>query len=195
VGDVQHRAQVDVDDLGPEIGGRFQEGDEEVPASIVDEDLDRAELDLDPLDGGLTGGQIGQVEGNRHGLAALGADTPGHGLGRGLVDIGHDDLGAVLGETQAGRRPDPPAPAGYDNNFPFRPFKAISPPAWAGAAARNPRQAARKSRPDRPESLPVFWFDGYGRPDFMSTYLHISTGDNRLFAFLTRESNAAIVAR
>jgi hypothetical protein len=96
-------------------------------ARVVVEDVERAEAMGRLVDHPLDVGLEGHVPRHGDGLSARPLDERHRLLGRGLVDVGHADPGAVLGE-QDGRLPaHPHAGAGDERHLPREPRPEASP--------------------------------------------------------------------
>ena len=91
--------EVDVEYLLPVAQRQVFHGCEAQDAGGVDEDVDVAEVGDGGIDGGLNLGLVGGVHLVALGVdAKLGSEVGGSGLDLLLVQIEHDDVGAIAGE-------------------------------------------------------------------------------------------------
>jgi hypothetical protein len=123
---VQRTDQVDGDESCPTtpcVG--LQERAEHVPAGVVDQHVDRAELRSDARYGRIDLVAPGDVAAKALRGAARGPDLAGHPVGGGLVEIEHGDLGAFLGEAPAGRPADAAAAARHDDGLAFESLHGV----------------------------------------------------------------------
>jgi hypothetical protein len=120
LGDVQDRSQIDVDDLRPEVRLRLQEGRKQIPARVVDQNVNRADLGLNLRNCGGCRVVVNEVHDHGRRIAAASLDLPHDLFGRRGADIGDDDPRALFGEPPAGGRSDAPAAAGHHNYFIFQ---------------------------------------------------------------------------
>ena len=104
VGEVDRRPQVDGDQPVPRLALAGHERLHLVPAGVVHQDVDLAELRHERVDAG----RVGEVD--AVGGATL--DRRGHLLGAGLVQVAHRDLGTERGEVTADGRTDAAGAAG-----------------------------------------------------------------------------------
>ena len=94
--------EVDVDDLVPVGERQVLHGCEAQDAGGVDENVDAAEVGDGGIDGGLNLGLVGGVHLVALGVdAKLGSEVGGSGPDFLLVQVEHDDVGAIAGELAA----------------------------------------------------------------------------------------------
>ena len=94
--------EVDVEHLLPVAQRQVLHSGEAQDAGGVDEDVDAAEVGDGGVDGGLNLGLVGGVHLVALGVdAKLGSEVGGSGLDLLLVQVEHDDVGAIAGELAA----------------------------------------------------------------------------------------------
>ena len=115
VAHVERAAQVDGDQLVPQLGRGVDEVDEAVPAGVVHQHVGRAHLALELGDGLADRRVVGDVDARYEGLAARLHDLVGDPVGAVAVLVEHADLAAVSGEAPADGAADRAAAAGDDD--------------------------------------------------------------------------------
>src|SRR5688500_3058456 len=114
-----HRAaQVDGEDLVPELGRGLNERHRLVPAGAVDQDVQSTGATGAGVDGGVDGGDVGDVERLRGGHAARLLDLGGDGARAGRIQIGDRHAGALAGEGVRDAAPDAAGGAGDERRTP-----------------------------------------------------------------------------
>ena len=114
---VQRAGQIDGDQLLPLALARSSRRAEHVPAGVVDQDVDRAELRLCRADGGIDVGPLGDVAGERRGDAAGRPRSRRRPCSLLEIEVEYGDFGAFAGEPAAGRPADAAAAAGDDDDL------------------------------------------------------------------------------
>ena len=71
MGDVQYGSKVDGDELFPEFGLALEERHEQIPADVVDQDIDRPKIGFDAGHQVARGSKIRQIDGIGAGRAAV----------------------------------------------------------------------------------------------------------------------------
>ena len=111
---VQRAGQVDGDELFPLGGHGFEEGLEHIPAGVIDQHGDGAELGLSGGHSRIDLGAVGDVAGEGSSLATARADVRGHFFSGFEVHVEHGHLGAFAGKTAARSPANATAATGHD---------------------------------------------------------------------------------
>ena len=96
------------------LGVEVEEGGDRIDAGVVDQDVDRAELLHTALRQLGARRRVGHVGLDGPGLAPLLTELLGGDLGRPLVDVADQHVGARLGHAGRDAKTDPHRPAGHD---------------------------------------------------------------------------------
>ncbi len=129
--------QIDGDELVPLGGLGLDEGPEHVPAGVVDQHVDRAELGFDRGDRCIDVGPLGDVAGEGFGDPAGGPDVGGDLLGGVEIEVEHGDLGAFRANRRHVAPPIPPPPPVTTTTLPAKRVMFALPCGFPIAAAAN----------------------------------------------------------
>ena len=124
---VERTAQVDGNDLVPEIGLGLQERPGDVPSRVVDEDIDLPELRRALLDSAPDGFVAGDVGDNRENVATLRAQLFREVVQRRGVDIRGNDPDALFDEARADGAANSTGRSSDDRNAAPQTFDILSP--------------------------------------------------------------------
>ena len=120
LGGEHQAAQVGVDDAVEDARVQVEEAGDRVDAGVVDQDVDRSEL-LDAAGGQPAAGRrVGDVGLDGPHLPPLITELLGRDLGRALVDVADEHIGARLGHTGGDAEADPHRTPGHDRALAFQ---------------------------------------------------------------------------
>ena len=113
---MQRSIQIDINDFFPKIDICLQEGDNFVPACVIDENIDGPAL-FDLGNSGIDGGAVSDIDGVGGGFAAGFFNHCRRFAAPGFIHVENGNLGAFFGETAGNFPPDSAAASGYNDAF------------------------------------------------------------------------------